>query len=286
MQRPLLIIGGAIAGLLLLGTGGLLAADQWLDQRAKTTLETKLTQATGVTAAVDTADVQLLRRKVTVNHLQLANLQGFPSSHLLTIDQVALDNPAWQNQPFRVAKATVVGVKINVDGDFSSMPQNLTLDGLPQFNLLQLMEHLQHQATTTTMTKTSAALERNSPQALAFTIDELVIDGISIQINLQVPWQEQAIAHAVTLPEIILTEVNNLNMGQKLGESLGQPVMADLQAFLYTEVLPSALEYMQKSLPTEIDLSTLPIPEGVTLPENLPLPNIKLPQGNPEPSPN
>ncbi|NJN74489.1 MAG: hypothetical protein HC799_17700, partial [Limnothrix sp. RL_2_0] len=73
MNKSFVIFGGAIASVLILGTGALLAADSWLDNKAEAEVETELTTATGVTADVGEADVQLLRRKVVFNDIHLAN---------------------------------------------------------------------------------------------------------------------------------------------------------------------------------------------------------------------
>lgn len=277
MKKTLILFGGAIAGIFVLGVGAVIAADTWLDQKAKLELETQLTEATGVTAAVGKADVQLFQKKVAIDNLNLSNLAGFPSTNLLTINRIELANPSLQSQPIRVTTATIEGVQINLDGNLDSVPNPMLGGGMPKLNLLQLVEQLDQQnQNTLNSTATANATEGGNPD-LVFTIDQLTISAINVNINLEVPWQETAIAHDIQIPEITLTEVNNLNLGEKLGNTLVASLAADLQAFFFTEVLPDALAYAQQSMPKEIDLSNIELPEGVELPDNIQLPNIKLP---------
>lgn len=276
-MKKILIFGGAIAGIFVLGVGAVIAADAWLDQKAKLELETQLTQATGVPAAVGKADVQLFQKKVAIDNLNLSNLAGFPSTNLITINRIEFANPALQSQPIRVATATIEGVEINLDGNMASVPNPMLGSGMPKLNLLQLIDQLEQQQSTSGNGAIASNGTESSNPDLVFTIDQLTISTINVNIQLAVPWQETAIAHAIQIPAITLTEVNNLNLGEKLSEAIVDPFIADLQAFFLNEILPDALEYAQQSIPKEIDLSNLKLPEGIDLPDNIQLPNIKLP---------
>ena len=68
------------------------------------------------------------------------------------------------------------------------------------------------------------------------------------------------------------------NIAEKVIFALGEPAFRDLQALFLQEILPSSLEELQQSLPAEINLSDIQLPEGVELPETIELPAIKLPE--------
>lgn len=260
------LIGGAIASIVVIGIGGFFILDSWLDKKAKTEVETQLTEAAGTVAEIGQADVQLLRQRVSFENVELANLPEFSSTTLLTIQSVVIDKPSL-NQPQKHVQAIALeGIQINIDGKIDSIPKLLSSQSLPQLNIEQITQQLQAQS----QNKTNG----NNP---VFLIDELTISPITILINLEVPWQSEALNHTITLPATTLTNVTNETLGEQLITTLGAPMLQELQAFALKEIVPQAMAELQKSIPAEIDLSQIDIPEGMELPDNIQLPNIKLP---------
>ncbi|NJN74490.1 MAG: hypothetical protein HC799_17705 [Limnothrix sp. RL_2_0] len=161
----------------------------------------------------------------------------------------------------------------------SAVPNAAFLGSMPNLNLAKLME----QANTPSPTDGAGADSQqqasggDSSSQVGFMIDELTISNVAININLVVPWTEEALDHQVAIPQLILTDVTDQNLGEKIMANVGEPVIQDLQTFMFEEVLPGSLQQLSESLPAEIDLSNLEIPADLELPENIQLPNIKLP---------
>ncbi|MGB2927063.1 MAG: hypothetical protein WBB82_17325 [Limnothrix sp.] len=280
MNKSLVILGGAIAGVLILGGGALFAADTWLDQKAETEVETELTKATGVVADVGEADVQLLQKKVVFNNVQLANFAGFSSPKLLTIERVEIDRPALKSQPIQMKSALIQGLQINVDGDMNGVPSSVFSGAMPNLNLMQLMQQTSSQSKTLPKTNnvTANATATENGTKSGFTVDQLTVNDVLIKINLDVPWSTEPLDHQVVIPQLVLTDVTDQNISEKIMTNLGEPVIRDLQAFMLQEVLPGSLQELSKSIPAEIDLSGIELPENLELPDNIQLPKIKLPR--------
>lgn len=279
MKKSFVIFGGAIAGVFILGTGTLLAADTWLDNKAKTRVESKLTKATGVTADVGEADVQLLQKQVIFNDVQLANFAGFPSNKLMTINRIVIDRPTLKSQPVQMQSALIEGIQINIDGDMGTVANTAFHGGMPNLNLTKLVEQINAPSPADGAGK--AVQQRvsggNGNSEIGFSIDTLTISDVAININLVVPWSDEPLDHQVAIPQLVLTDVTDQNLGEKIMANLEEPVIQDLQTFMFEEVLPGSLQQLTESLPAEIDLSNIEIPAGMELPDNIQLPNIKLP---------
>lgn len=279
MKKSFVIFGGAIAGVFILGTGALLAADSWLDHKAATGVENELTEATGVAADVGEADVKLLQQKVVFNDVQLANFAGFPSNKLLTINRIVIDRPTLQSQPVQMQSALIEGIQINIDGDMGTVPNASFMGSMPNLNLTKLVEQINAPSPADGAGKASQqrVFGGNGDRKIGFRIDRLTISDVAININLQVPWSEEPLDHQVAIPQLVLTDVTDQNLSEKIMANLGEPVIQDLQAFMFEEVLPGSLQQLTESLPAEIDLSNIELPAGIELPDNIQLPNIKLP---------
>jgi hypothetical protein len=279
MKKSFVIFGGAIAGVFVLGTGALLAADSWLDNKAETEAETELTEAIGVTADVGEADVQLLQQKVVFNDVQLANFAGFPSNKLLTINRIVIDRPTLQGQPVQMKSALIEGIQINIDGDMGAVQGAALMGSMPNLNLMQLIEQMNapSPADGAGATSQQRVSDSNGDRQTGFTIDQLTISDVAVNINLVVPWADEPLDHQIAIPQLVLTDVTDQNFSEKIMANLGDPVIQDLQAFMFEEVLPGSLRQLTESLPAEIDLSDIELPAGMELPDNIQLPNIKLP---------
>ncbi|OKH18588.1 hypothetical protein [[Limnothrix rosea] IAM M-220] len=271
MNKTLTIIGGAIAGLAILGAGGYVLADSWLDSKAETEVENQLLEATGGMAAVGSADVQLLRQRVAFTDIQLNGIEGIASENLLNIQQLVLDKPRFQGKKVNVDAATVEGITINIDGDTSQIQAALASFSHANVDFEQMSKDLSGNASSTTQANGSSA-------ANGFTIDELNIEAIAINLDLAVPWQQQRLQHTITIPATTITNVTDENIAEKVILALGEPAFRNLQTLFLQQILPSSLEELQQSLPTEIDLSNIQLPEGMELPETIELPSIKLPE--------
>ncbi|BAW97188.1 hypothetical protein NIES970_21340 [[Synechococcus] sp. NIES-970] len=262
MQKPFLIITGSIVALAVLGTGALLATENWLGKRLTQDLETELTAATGVEAAVRQTDVRLLQQQVVFNDLSFDNVPGFTGENLLTIRQIQLTQPSLQGKPLQVAIANLEGVVVNIEGDLNDLPDPRMIGALPNVNLAQLLEQWVDQGQAT-------ATDANGQPITTFEVDQLTVENIQVNLNLTVPWQGQAIAHTITVPNVTLTNVNNLNISEQLADRLGPALTEELSLFFMEEILPASLQYIQESFPGGLDLSGLELPEGVTLPEQV-----------------
>ncbi len=258
MKKPILIIASSILALGMVGTGALLAAENWLGQRLETELESELTETTGIEAAVGQTEVQLLQRRVRFHDLAFANVPGFSGTNLLVIRQIELQEPQLQGKPLQVAIANLEGVTVNIEGDLNDLPDPRLVGALPNVNIAQLIEQLEPQIQTTT---TAAGQPTTT-----FTVDQLAVQNIQVNLNLTVPWQEQAIARQITVPDVSLTEVTNLNIGDKLGESLGAALTEELSLFFFEEILPGSFQYAQESLPENLDLSGFELPDTIEIP--------------------
>ncbi len=271
MNKTLTIIGGVIAGLAVLGAGGYVLADSWLDNKAETEVENQLLEATGGLAAVGSADVQLLRQRVAFKDIQLDGIEGVASEDLLSIQQLVLDKPSFQGEEVSVNAATVEGITININGDTSQIQSALASFSHSGVDFEQMSKELSGNAGSATQGNSSGA-------ANGFTIDELNIEAIAVNLDLAVPWQQDRLQHTITIPATTLTNVTDENIAEKVIFALGEPAFRDLQALFLQEILPSSLEELQQSLPAEINLSDIQLPEGVELPETIELPAIKLPE--------
>lgn len=279
MKKSFIILGGAIAGVFILGTGALLAADSWLDNKAKTEAETELTETVGLTADMGEADVQLLQRKVVFNDVQIANVAGFPSANLVTVNRVVIDHPVSKSQPLEMESALIEGLQINIDGNFGEVPNADAPGIIPNLNLLKLMEqtNVPSPADGAGTGSPQRVSGENSSSETGFAIDELTITDVAININLVVPWAEEPLDHQVAIPQLVLTDVTDRNLSEKLEANMDEAVIQDLQAFMMEEVFPGFLQEFTEFIPAEIDLSNLEIPADLELPDNIQLPNIKLP---------
>ncbi|MBV5259976.1 hypothetical protein FLX56_16295 [Synechococcus moorigangaii CMS01] len=260
MKKPFLIIVGVGLALGIAGTGVLLATEKWLGQRLETDLEAELAVATGSEAAVGNARVQLLQQKVVFNDLALANGPEFAGDSVLQIRQIELTEPSLQGQPRQVAIAKLDGVRVNVEGDLGDLPDPRLLGALPNVNLAQLLEQLEKQA------QLPASTDSNGQPMTTFTVDQLTVQDIQVNLNLTVPWQTEAIARTITVPDTTLSNVTNLNIGEKLSESLGPALTEELLSFFFEEILPGASPYAQELLPPDLDLSNLGLPENFPRP--------------------
>jgi hypothetical protein len=268
------LIGGAIASMVVIGIGGFFILDSWLDKKAKTEVETQLTEAAGTVAGVGQADVQLLRQRVSLQNIELANLPEFSSTNLLTIQSVVIDKPSL-NQPQKHVQAIAIeGIQINIDGNLNSMPQLLASQGLPNLNIAKISQQIEQHSQAQTQNNANGGSNGGD---ITFTIDELKISPIAVVINLEVPWQTETLNHTINIPATTLTNVTNENIGEQFMTALGEPILTELQAFALEEILPKAMAELQKSIPAEIDLSDIQLPEGVDLPDSIQLPKIKLP---------
>ena len=265
MNKTLTIASVAIAGLAVLGIGGYALADAWLDNKAETELETQLLEATGGAAQVGSTDVQLLRQRVAIKDIQVDAIEGIATENLLGIKELTLDKPSFKNDEITVDTAKIEGISINIDGDASKFQPELFAYGKSDSILNTLSDQLPSDGETANI-------------GADFAIDQLEIGAISVNLDLEVPWQTERLQHSITIPATILTDVTDENISEKLIVALGQPAIQELQGFLFTEVLPASLSELSEVIPDEIDLSSIELPEGVELPENIDLPNIKLPK--------
>ncbi|QCS50741.1 hypothetical protein FEK30_15650 [Picosynechococcus sp. PCC 11901] len=258
MKKPILIIASSILALGVVGGGALLATENWLGQRLETELESELTESTGIEAAVGQTEVQLLQRRVMFHDLAFANVPGFSGENLLVIRHIELQNPQLQGKPLQVAIANLEGVTVNIEGDLNDLPDPRLVGALPNVNIAQLIEQLEPQI--------QASSTADGQPTTTFTVDQLAVQNIQVNLNLTVPWQEQAIARQITVPDVSLTGVTNLNLGDKLGESLGAALTEELSLFFFEEILPGSFQYAQESLPGNLDLSGFELPDTIEIP--------------------
>ncbi|MEB3224960.1 MAG: hypothetical protein VKJ86_04060 [Synechococcus sp.] len=256
MQNKLLIIGGAVLALGIVGTGGLWATENWLGQRLETGLETELATATGIDAAVGKTDVQLLQQKVVFEDLALANVPGFGTGNLLQIQKIELSEPSLQGEPVQVAIANLAGITVNIEGNLGDFLDPQALGTLSNINITQLLTQLEQQAQAQTPT------DANGQPVVTFAVEQLTVQDIQVNVNLTVPWQEQAIARTLTVPNVTLVEVTNLNITEKLGESLGPALAEELFGFFLEEILPSAQEFLPSNLNLNVPDFPLAAPEA------------------------
>lgn len=258
MKKPILIIASSILALGVVGGGALLATENWLGQRLETELESELTESTGIEAAVGQTEVQLLQRRVMFHDLAFANVPGFSGENLLVIRHIELQEPQLQGKPLQVAIANLEGVTVNIEGDLNDLPDPRLVGALPNVNIAQLIKQLEPQI--------QASTTADGQPTTTFTVDQLAVQNIQVNLNLTVPWQEQAIARQITVPDVSLTGVTNLNLGDKLGESLGAALTEELSLFFFEEILPGSFQYVQESLPGNLDLSGFELPDTIEIP--------------------
>lgn len=276
MSKTLIIVGGAIATVLAVGVGGYAMTDAWLDDKAETEIEAQLLEATGGLAEVGSADVQLLRQRVAVNDIKFDGVDGFESENLLNIDQLTLDKPDLQAEEVTIEKAQIEGITINLNADTMQLQEAFMSLGHSDLNIEDLANQIPDSEDI------SSGSNSAEGEVSGFEIGELQIGAIAVNIDLEVPWQTERLQHSLEIPAATLTDVTEENIAEKLMVALGEPAFQEFQAFAFQEILPASLGGLSESLPAEIDLSDITLPEGVELelPESIELPEIKLPQGN------
>jgi hypothetical protein len=114
---------------------------------------------------------------------------------------------------------------------------------LANVNLAQLLEEWVAQGQNLTVT------DAEGQPLTTFAVDELNVRDIQLDLNLVVPWQSQAIARTITVPNVALTDVTNLNVAEQLADSLGVALTEELSLLFFEEILPGALPYIQESMP-------------------------------------
>ncbi|AFY40008.1 hypothetical protein Lepto7376_3851 [[Leptolyngbya] sp. PCC 7376] len=271
MNKTLTIVGVAIAGVAVLGVGGYALADSWLDNKAETEVEAQLLEATGGMSEVGSVDVQLLRQRIALKDIQVDGIEGIATEKLLSIQQLTLDKPNLKDNAVSVDKAKVEGITINIDGDTSKLQSAFFAYGGQPGHSEVALDELADQLSTSNNTTQSAT---------DFSIEQLEIGAIAVNLDLEVPWQTERLQHNITIPATTITDVTDENISEKLLIALGQPAMQELQALFFQQILPTSIEELSEALPAEIDLSDIELPEGVELPENIELPDIKLPQNS------
>lgn len=248
MNKPFAHLSVAIAGGLAL-TFAALGADYWLDKRAERFLENHLSRTTGVVAEASRVDVRLFQQQVNVQDLRFENVENFSSVYLMQISKAELHTASLYNYPTIIELITLDDIAINLDVKVDI--NLLQPDRMLQINLQEVLDKLDAnqniQRSQTSISMVAIATESSS-RNVDFTIDELKLSNIIINISLSVPLQQNSITQQIAVDQIVLHDLNNLNLGQKITEQLQNIVWQDIERWLKSEGLSGLSLLLEKQL--------------------------------------
>lgn len=188
-KKPLKIVLGVLAGLLLLPLVGLGVVIWKLDSRAKHAVESGFTETLGQETTTRFVHVSLLNANIGVSTLRVTNLDGYKAPHLLSVGDV---NTSVEYASLWTDTLRVPEIEIN------DMELYIEQKGLTN-NVSQLMQRLKKRSA-------AAPPDPSGKPAKKLQVDRVVLRRTVAHVQL-LPLVGKASAVKVEIPEMILDEV-------------------------------------------------------------------------------
>ncbi|MEL7039514.1 MAG: hypothetical protein AAFO04_28470 [Cyanobacteria bacterium J06592_8] len=236
MAKKSIIIGGIAIAICAVG-GLLFGVDTWMDQQAKQKVEQELSSATGLEVVSAEADVNLLKQQVTIEDIRFANLNSFPSPHLLKIDRIDIKTEGFSIQPLKIETMVIQDIEINLDLQTRINPQSP--ENPLKINAQELLKQIKQQE--------KADSSSNEPD---LQIQQMQFKNIQVKANLKLPLRSNPLTHQFQIPQITLNDVTDENMPEKMSTALKEEILTELQVWLDQQrgVFPSVLKSNPLSL--------------------------------------
>lgn len=121
-----------VLALVLLVVLAVFGAVMYIDSIAKSAVQSGATNALGVTTTLETASVSILGGEFKMSGLNVANPEGFKTSHFMTLDDggVAVSLGTLMKDTIEVADLTLDGIDINLEKVSGKSNYNVILDNL------------------------------------------------------------------------------------------------------------------------------------------------------------
>ena len=234
MLKKLLIIGG---GLILVLGGLIFGLDKFADSKAEIEFEKRLNSKTGLEVDVAKADVNFFKQNVKITDIRFNNVEGFSSDYIFQIASFDIQTKGLMKKPLEIEKMVIQDITVNVDIESDvnfSKPEDIF-----KINLEKLSQN--NEKSSPNLTNTYQKKENEN-----VTIDEIQFLNIQCKINLKIPLQSEAIKKEFTIEEIILNNVTDDNIQDKLSEVLQEKVLTEVQKLISQENIPQLDQILEE----------------------------------------